>query len=446
MLEALPVEVIEQIFLCSLNLNFPRASPALAAALSREHIYRLLIILAFWDDPPNTNPGSEAIDRILAPLDYVPLTLDQRHKLQEAVLRCQWCTMERVRENIPNMIILTIHRQWINAGMIMEPDQRAALERFMKRQDDSVRVFHGKGKPLRRTAELMNHPEMRRLANLPGLHEYELHITPMALVEIRSRTMKTIVSWPALQLHSFPPHLLRGRSDGFTPDDVAFLEMLRMTSHNYTPVDSPLLPSTTTIVDRTALHEGVSNAIRTQNYNALISLLKIDEFVFRYNVTTRGRPVFYTFPSDHFLTVTRVGRNKPHLNQAFFEALLRASAESLPANSQEVLKWTLDNVRLAQRDPSTYNQINGRFARWLSDFILRLPEQIDYAVYYPEGQLFCCGQLDILDLEGGRFLEEVLEPFREPLENWMTQSSFRTEDHWLKKLGPVPPPNFPARS
>ncbi|KAJ6150323.1 hypothetical protein N7471_001522 [Penicillium samsonianum] len=50
LLEALPVEIIEQIFLHSLNLNFPRASPFLSRALSGEHIYRALILLAFWND------------------------------------------------------------------------------------------------------------------------------------------------------------------------------------------------------------------------------------------------------------------------------------------------------------------------------------------------------------------------------------------------------------
>ena len=49
-LESLPVELLEMIFLYSLNVNLPRASLLLARALSRERIYRLLILLAFWDD------------------------------------------------------------------------------------------------------------------------------------------------------------------------------------------------------------------------------------------------------------------------------------------------------------------------------------------------------------------------------------------------------------
>ena len=49
-LETLPTELLEKIFLYSLNVNYAHASPFLAAAVSSERIYRLLILLAFWDD------------------------------------------------------------------------------------------------------------------------------------------------------------------------------------------------------------------------------------------------------------------------------------------------------------------------------------------------------------------------------------------------------------
>lgn len=442
MLEALPVEVLEQIFLYSLNLNFARASPALAAAVSSERIYALLILLAGWDDPPSSGHGdSPTINRMLAPLDYVPLTIEDRNRLQEAVFRCNWCTMDRVLKQVPNILILTIHRHWVNAGVEMEPDQKAALDRFLRREDDSVRVFHGKGEPLRKFAEIMGGqaPELLRLSRVPGPHHYELHITPMARVEIRSHEMKSVITFPALNLAKFPDRLVRGGENGFSAEDVYFLEMLRMTSHNFIRRDGRLLPSTLTTVNRTALHQGVTKAIRTQNFNAMMSLLKIDEFCFRFHISNRGRGVYYTIPADHFLTVTRVGRENPHLNQAFFEALIRTSAESLPPNSQEVMAWALENVRLSQRNPSTYNMINGRFARWLSDFMLRLPEQIDYAMNEPGAQLFCCGQLDAFDLEGCRYMEEVVAPIGLPVDNWTEQSMFHLEDHWVKKPNPALP-------
>ncbi|KAJ5090994.1 hypothetical protein N7532_009678 [Penicillium argentinense] len=441
MLEVLPVEVIELIFLYSLNLNLPRASPVLAAAISREHIYGLLIILACWDDPPTDNPFSKAMAAILAPLDYVPLTLDERSRLQEAVFRCRWCTMQRVREQIPKMMILTLHRHWINAGMVMKPDQQATLDRFMTRQEGNKSlVLEGKGKPLHRFAELLSQqsPQIARMAQLPGPHDYELHIKPNVLVELRSLTWKTSIVWPAIQLHAFPPRLLRGRSGGFTADDVTFLEMLRLCSNNFWTRSSQLRPDSQTLVDRTALHQGVTNAIRTSNLNAMTSLLKIDEFTYRFGSHNDGRATYYTIPSDHFLTVTRSGRDNPHLNQAFFEALIRASAESIPAHSPEITQWCVENMQLGEQNPPKYSDINGRFAKWLSDFILRLPAQIDYAHNTPSAQLFYCGQLDVMDLEGCRFLDEVLSPCREPLMDYMDESSFHPEHFWVDKQGNEP--------
>ncbi|KAJ5972909.1 uncharacterized protein N7479_002827 [Penicillium vulpinum] len=431
LLEALPVEIIEQIFLHSLNLNFPRASPFLSRALSREHIYRVLILLAFWNDSLDY-PRSKAVERMMVPLEYVPLKLDERARLQEAVFKCKWCTVDRVREQIPTMQILSIHRRWINAGIVTKEDEQDAFERFLARKDDSVRVFHGKGRPMKELASMP--PEFFQLAPnaMKGIHEYELNVIPMVATELQCVDVRLTVNIPALDLCRFPSHLLRGRSNGFLPEDVDFLEMLRMTSRNWTPGKSSLSPSTLTKVDRKALNEGIQNAIRHQNFNAMLSLLKIDEFIFRYKAENQGRSVYYTIPPEHFLSVTRIGRDKPHLNLAFFEALLRASAESLPSWSSEITKWTVDNMELAKKNPSAYNQINGKFARWLSNFVLRLPAQVEYAHDFPTGQLFCCGQLDVMDLEGARFVDEVLGPCREPLGNWLVESSFQTEGHWLK--------------
>ena len=439
LLEALPVEIIEQIFLHSLNLNFPRASPFLSRALSGEHIYRALILLAFWNDALE-HPRSKVIDRMMVPLEYVPLKLDERARLQEAVFKCKWCTVDRVREQVPTMQILTIHRRWINAGIEMEKDEQVALEKLLARKDDSVRVFHGKGRPMKELAQMP--AEFLKMAPnaLKDTHEYKLHVIPMVTTELQCVDIRLTTNIPALDLCKFPPHLLRGRSNGFLPEDVAFLEMLRMTSCNWHPPNTSLSPTTLTQVDRKALNEGIQNAIRHQNFNAMISLLKIDEFLFRYRPENQGRGVYYTIPSEHFLAVTRIGRDKPHLNLAFFEALLRASAESLPSWSSEITKWAVDNMELENKNPNTYNQKNGKFARWLSNFLLRLPAQVEYARDFPAGQLFCYGQLDTLGLEGCRFIEEVLDPFRQPYGNWMRESSFRTEDHWLKKYGPPLPP------
>lgn len=447
-LETVPVEVIEKIFLYSLNPNLPRASPVLAIALSREHIYNLLIILALWNDPMATDPLSPAMVAMLTPLDeYVPLSRNARGKLQDSIFRCRWCTMRRVRDQIPQIVNLTLHRFWINTGLEMDPEQQAALDRFMKREDMTTLSFTATSGVIDRLADgiKLECPgqtyDQSCLALRPGPHEYKLVIEPNVLIFISTKGVGLTLR-PAIELQEFPGHLIRGSSTGFSAEDVAFLELLRLCS-NHRQWDDRDYPrhSTSTKLDRMALHQGVRNAIRSQNLDALTSLLKIDQFVYDFQVREEseenGLP--YTIPSDHFVTVTRVGRSNPRLNMAFFETLVRASAESIPTNSLEVTQWTVDNIHLAEQNPTQYRETNGNFARWLSNFILRLPLFIERKAGFSQ-TLFRHGELDLSKYEGRRYFEEVLQPRNEQMLYWMAESSFHPEEFWLKS-NKVPKPD-----
>jgi hypothetical protein len=446
----LPVEVIEKIFLYSLNPNLPRASSVLAAAISREHIYNLLIILALWNDPMTTDPLSPAMVAMLTPLeDYVPLSWDARGKLQDSIFRCRWCTMQRVRDQIPQIVNLTLHRIWINTGLEMDPDQRAALDRFMNREDTTTLSFTGKSGPMDWLATRLNPDWPQKTydqschALPPGPYEYELAIEPNILIHIKSKNGPSLTLRPAIDLREFPSYLLRGSNSGFSAEDVTFLELLRLCS-NHRQWDNTEYPLglTLTKVDRMALHQGVRNAIRSQNLDALTSLLKIDQFLYDCQVRDRSEENIppYTIPSDHFVTVTCVGRNDPRLNLAFFETLVRASAESIPTNSLEVTQWTVDNIQLAERNNTQYRETNGNFARWLSNFILRLPVFIEREAGFSQ-TLFRHGRLDLSKYEGRRYFEEVLQPRNEQMLDWMAESSFHPEEFWLKPSAKVSKPD-----
>lgn len=436
-LETLPVEIIEKIFLFSLNLELPRASPVLAAALSREQVYNLLIILAFWDDPMITDPLSAEMAAMLAPLEYEPLGWEKRNNLQTAIFRCRWCTMARVRDQIPKILNLTLHRLWINTGIEMEPEQRAALDRFMKREDITTLVFKGKGGTQDRLEERIKSPSSKshRFLQNEGPHEYGLEVQPNVCIRIHSPTVVGGITWPAIELREFPLRLLRGSNTGFAAEDVAFLEVLRLCSHNF--YDGSHEPNySATRLNRTALHQGVKNAIRTENLEALVSLLKIDEYMYNFGPRTQDPDTAevylpYTIPSDHFVTVTRMGHSNPRLNLACFEALVRANAESIPTHSPEITQWTIENIHLAEQNPRMYRETNGNFARWLSDFILRLPLYIKHGNGVSH-TLFFLGKLDESGAEGRRYLEEVLQPRNERFLNYMAESSFNPAEFWLE--------------
>lgn len=446
-IEALPVELIEKIFLYSLEVNLPCASPIIAGTLSSERIYRILILLAFWDDHSG-GPLSPALSRILAPIDYNcigPISEYARRTFQEKLFGFRWCTMDRLLKQVPTLMVMTIHRTWLDNGMKMEPSEEAALQTFMNREDDSVLEFTGKSPLLPYFAQMqapwaVNLP----MSNKPSSYVYKLRISPMSHIDITIQGLKgsfepgldTFIA-PALSLLYVPSYLLRGHATGFTAEDVAFLEMLRMTSKSYKHPGCRMEPWTVTEIDRILLHKGVTKAIETKNYNAMISLLKLDEHHFGHVPSFHDEDELYIIPSEHFIHVTKVGRENPSLNMAFFEALIRTSAESVPGTAPEILQWIVDGVQLAKRNPTTFNVMIGNFAKWLSDFMLSLPSEpmlspFDRDGFYPR-QLFNCGELDLRHREGCIFAEEVLSPHRETLGNWTIESTFRLDGRWVQR-------------
>lgn len=437
MLEALPVEIIEQIFLYCLNLNLPRASRTLSTALSREHLYKLLILLAFWNDSTHgDHEPNEAIKRAFAPLEYVPFSWERRRELQEQIFRCGWCTRARIQEQLPLMMNLTIRRQWIDIGVTMDSDQQAALDRFMAREDNTARSYHGKGPAWKTVAQPLVTPDPGE-SELSGQQEYELSIRPNENVQIRASGLQF---WPALDLLTFPSHLLRGREAGFTEEDVLFLEMLRLCSYGVGPWIQCAQPDPKVKIDREALHEGVQKAIRTQDLDALTSLLKIDEYSYRAPTEFSKPPRMYTIPSHHFITATLCGLDNPARSVAIFEALVRASAESIPSSDSTITGWIIDMLEAIERKGLKHPEVNTRLLHWLSDFMLRLTQHVEKILDGRSKQVFECGWAwnrrrrgwlsDEGESEMQSFVDEVLKPERDGLDNWMLESPYKPADFW----------------
>ncbi|EAL85661.1 conserved hypothetical protein [Aspergillus fumigatus Af293] len=378
LLETLPVELIEKIFLYSLNVNLPRASPSLAAAVSSERIYRMLILLGFWNDSASEaeDPDS-AISRILRPLDYAPLQDDDRENLQTSVLRCRWCTMPRLLMQLSDMTNLTIQRHWVNAGIEMTRDQQESLDRFLARENDTS-TYEGTDKD--------------------GNH-YTLSITPFVSINIACQETDEQQTHKILSIKHFPEKLLLGASgEGFSDDHATHLEIMRVacglsrSDHLETDVS----------VSRESLHQGVHIALVEHNTRALATLLKIDEYIFRSNAAVAGG-LPYSIPPEHFRTAVRVARNDP----ALFQTLLRASAESVPADDPEITEWAMN--------------LGDPFGHWLLDLMLRLPQQIETANANPaEGALFYLGRANGQIELARRYLQDVLNV--DELPSWMEAS------------------------
>ncbi|KAL1955814.1 hypothetical protein VTO42DRAFT_8053 [Malbranchea cinnamomea] len=95
-LERLPTELLHRVFFLSFEFNLPRASLALASALSSEVIYTWLVRLAF--SSRNTSSETGLFVHPFLPIDYFSLDDQERAELQTEILKCRWCTARLIRK------------------------------------------------------------------------------------------------------------------------------------------------------------------------------------------------------------------------------------------------------------------------------------------------------------------------------------------------------------
>ncbi|KAJ5566780.1 hypothetical protein N7535_006086 [Penicillium sp. DV-2018c] len=124
-LESLPVEILQLIFLHSLEVNFPRASPFLSRALSTPLIYTWLIRLVFSSTNPGSREGFFTPDFLPPPLDFWALSWEERQYLQTTLLACRWCTFSLLRKCQREYVAHAIRRKC--AGLVFNEDDRAVL-------------------------------------------------------------------------------------------------------------------------------------------------------------------------------------------------------------------------------------------------------------------------------------------------------------------------------
>ncbi|RAH86249.1 hypothetical protein BO86DRAFT_434928 [Aspergillus japonicus CBS 114.51] len=425
MLESLPNELIEKIFLHSLNVNLARSSPILAAAVSTERIYRALILLAFWDDgtelsAPSYSRGSrDAISRILRPLDYTSISLAQRKDLQTAILHCRWCTVPRILDQLPELMNLVIQRHWLGAGISMAEEQEKMLDRVLSQEDDA-NVFEG-------FETIDTTPDT---STPTPTTNYTLTINSLVSITITNHSIDQATTHSFLSPLIIPDKYLQGSrasdsatptpssspsDDGFTPALITYLEIHRL-ALGFNCVTLPLrTPAHPVILSRPCLQQGIHTALVSNNLPALLALLKLDEFYFRVteqqHLTAQDQdqdqePIIpYALPAGHFRTAVRLAPRNPE----FFQALVRTNAESVPADDSEITEWAM---RL--QDP---------FGRWLLELMLRLPEQAAAAKRNPiQNSVFWMGRANADRRElASMYLRDVLGGV-ERLESWMGET------------------------
>lgn len=395
-LEVLPTEILQQIFFYSLNLNFARVSLSIRNAVTNDRIYGLLILLACWGGPGERIP-CEAVKRSFAPMEYTPISTKEREDLQNLLFRSSWCTLDRLRAQIPTLMMLNIHQWWL-ADVTMAPDQQARLERLMAREDkltqDLYRDFYGEGPPLPALLDMLDNSlgehHRRQFVLSTGPHQYHLQITKYMEVQIKQSDeldVGSVVTLPAISLLTLPSTKYNG-DERWIPEETEYLETLRLCSGLYcAPCRMPVY--TPVRLNNPALQHGVKVAIKEGRLDAFVGLLKLEEYCERFGPVNWSREHRFLIPQEHFVRIAKAPVH-PVNKVLFFRNLLRASAESVPPLDEDIIAWNNEN-----KQRPTFNKINfAKFANWLSDFMLDLPDNVLTQHHQLGPPLFYCGELD----------------------------------------------------
>ncbi|KAJ5657594.1 uncharacterized protein N7484_001243 [Penicillium longicatenatum] len=133
-LESLPVEIIELIFLHSLEINLPRASLHLGRALSNPTLYTWLIRLVFSSTNSGSQSGFFTPDFLPPPLDFWGLSWEQRQHLSTILLGCRWCTLPLMRKCQREYVDHVIRRKC--ADLLFSPEDQETMRDLGPRFED----------------------------------------------------------------------------------------------------------------------------------------------------------------------------------------------------------------------------------------------------------------------------------------------------------------------
>lgn len=352
-LERLPVELIQQIFLHSLELNLPRASATLARCLSKESIYSSLILLAFFDD----DGQRPVVEKLFAPGQYRELDLAEKLRLQTSVLNSRWCTLHRLRQNMPALSNLAIVQAWYE-------EHNRELQR-----DKSTPELP----PITPSPALQAIASLPSLADLGAAEQHFMARSSASPVDGDGEISKASTYLPRLRtwtskskagqiyktidgtrgifnVRCIPGRLLRGSP--WMPEKVAFLKFIRQ-GWRFLQKDFVLK------ISPTAMFDGMASAIAECNTEALSVLLELHFATFQdetspSSVTASGRlPCSISFshplPLELFHLATRQRRSaelmslllREGIGSIHDDAILTKWALEVRSDDNKVAKWLL---------------------------------------------------------------------------------------------------------
>ncbi len=199
-LESLPVELLQSIFLYSPNIHLPLASPYLARALSSEHLYSRLILLAF-----------SAIIRTHEELVLHPDLTSA--SLQTAIMSRRWFNSDLMRRC-----------QVIFAKEILETEQSNSTWEVISDKTTEVSNINSVHQTSRRTFQLRRDHLSKQIDVFQGDFGTSVHIVGVASPKFYRFPLCQTAAWVAQSEHVLIPETsLHGP---WTKEKLDLLEML----------------------------------------------------------------------------------------------------------------------------------------------------------------------------------------------------------------------------
>lgn len=350
-LERLPLEILQQIFFACLEVNLANTSRTFNQALTDDRVYTSVILFAYFRDD-----GLPVERQHFRPAVYRELTLMDRCKLQCAISKCRWHTLDRIRACLPILSRLAMVQAWHRE----QKDEvlRQAFLQDLNERDQSPDIYGVAAlPPLNDQAAMQGH--FLATSDLKYYQKYSAFSHPVLNAVGDRNYLPFIQTWQFNDDETIDSvkHIAGARSvlnvlcisdrvvagDPWTHEKLALLQLLRQ-GLRYKDTD-PLLD-----ISVLAVLKGMASAIRERHDSALLALLELWDRVFlydgdHYDISHKSdqekrqdqTKSHHPLPPSLFHLASKQGDSSPRL----LTLLVRASAASILDDDPILTAWAL---------------------------------------------------------------------------------------------------------
>lgn len=352
-LEQLPVELIQQIFFYSFEINMPRASPHLSQVLSKSTIYTSLILFAYFDDD-----GESAVeDKYFRPAEYRRVSVYDKVRLQSGILDCKWCTLERIKRCMSILSRLQIVQAWHRESKAESDLHFRDIDVPPHVPNELVRDVAGLPR-LDQTEALERHFLTKMEPPFYGNLDGDAHaIGPVGYGNYLPR----VITWKSStdeegSLHKTTHHAVSTLAARVIPASLLTkapwteeqLELLQLLRQGMRFLDRERV----LVISAAALFEGMANAIRERKAKVLLVLLELHFATMRHSLGLRlpegnrglrmdqrqfGPQSPHPLPLDLFHLACKQGP----ASSALLSLLIREGIDSIPPDDEVLTTWAL---------------------------------------------------------------------------------------------------------